>query len=170
VKEPKTPVPTSWHQDGANWPLHGEEGLTLWIPLDPVTAENGGMKYHAGSHKGQHYGSNTNLVKHGAGAKNTMGPFCPDFDEADPKNVIRWDVKPGDVLIHHMWTAHGATANTSLNVRRRAHTTRWASGTCRFQEGSYRLRQPFEHGLKDGDRLDCKLYPSVPFALEMEAA
>ncbi|MFW6093680.1 MAG: phytanoyl-CoA dioxygenase family protein [Pseudomonadota bacterium] len=32
VKEPGTDTPTSWHQDGASWPLNGEDALTLWMP------------------------------------------------------------------------------------------------------------------------------------------
>ena len=114
--------------------------------------------------------ANTNIVRHSFEAKNMMGPFCPDYDIADPAKVIQWDVKPGDVLVHHMWTAHAATPNTSANIRRRAHTTRWVSSNSRFQAGTFRLRQPFEHGLKDGDPMDCKLYPAIPFSLEMENA
>ena len=165
VKEPNTPVHTSWHQDGPSWPIHGEEALSLWMALDDVTLENGGMKYARGSHKGPHYGAKTNLVRHSFDAKNTKGPFCPDFDKEFPEQILQWDVKAGDVLVHHMWTVHGAAANSSGNNRRRAHTTRWVSGNSRFQEGRFRLRQPFEHGLKEGDPMDCKLYPSVEFAL-----
>lgn len=167
IKEPNTPTPTSWHQDGPNWPLHGTQALTLWLALDDVDESSGGMRYAAGSHLGPRYASSTNLVRHiRPDAKNTDGQQCPNFDEPDLRaEILRWDVKPGDVLAHHMWTAHAAGGNLAADRRRRAHTTRWAGQTARFQEGYFKLRMPFEHTLRDGDPFDSEQFPAVPFVL-----
>jgi ectoine hydroxylase-related dioxygenase (phytanoyl-CoA dioxygenase family) len=165
VKEPLTLTPTSWHQDGPNWPIHGRQALSLWMALDDVDQRSGAMRYAAGSHIGMDYASSTNLVQHmRPDAKNTAGEKCPDFDQpGSGLEVVSWDVKPGDVLAHHMWTAHAANGNLSSDRRRRAHTTRWAGETARFQEGYYKLRMPFEPTLKDGDSLDSDYFPAVPF-------
>lgn len=164
VKEPMTPTPTTWHQDGPNWPIHGEQAVSLWMALDEVDQDSGVMRYAAGSHEGTRYASSTNFVRHiRPDAKNTSGDPCPDFDqEGRGLPVVTWDVEPGDVLVHHMWTAHAAGGNLSPDRRRRAHTTRWAGSTARFQEGYYKLRMPFEHNLKDNDPLDSEWFPRVP--------
>ncbi|MBY8824382.1 phytanoyl-CoA dioxygenase family protein [Sphingomonas colocasiae] len=170
VKEPMTPTPTSWHQDGPNWPIHGTQALSLWMALDDVDQQSGAMRYASGSHEGPAYASSTNFVRHiRPDAKNTSGDPCPDFDaiENGPE-VIGWDVQPGDVLAHHMWTAHAANGNLSPDRRRRAHTTRWAGETARFQTGYYKLRMPFTPTLADGDPLDSEHFPAVPFERDWE--
>lgn len=166
VKEPQTPTPTSWHQDGPNWPIHGTQAITLWMALDDVDQHSGAMRYAAGSHEGPAYASSTNFVRHlRPDAKNTSGEPCPDFDRPElGKRVVTWNVEPGDVLVHHMWTAHAAGGNHSPDRRRRAHTTRWCGDSVRFQEGYYKLRMPFEHQMQDGDRLDSEYFPDVPVA------
>ncbi|MEC8845625.1 MAG: phytanoyl-CoA dioxygenase family protein, partial [Pseudomonadota bacterium] len=39
VKEPGTSTETVWHHDLTYWPVAGEQIATLWLALDPVTAE-----------------------------------------------------------------------------------------------------------------------------------
>lgn len=165
IKEPMTPTPTNWHQDGPNWPIHGTQALSLWMALDDVDTQSGAMRYAAGSHEGPAFASSTNFVRHiRPDAKNSSGEPCPDFDLAENgRTVVTWDVQPGDVLAHHMWTAHAANGNLSTDRRRRAHTTRWAGETARFQHGYYKLRMPFDPGLGDGDPLDGEHFPAVPF-------
>lgn len=168
VKEPQTPTPTSWHQDGPNWPIHGTQAVSLWMALDDVDQDSGAMRYAAGSHEGPAFASSTNFVRHiRPDAKNTSGDPCPDFDQPEyGARIVGWDVQPGDVLVHHMWTAHAANGNTSPDRRRRAHTTRWCGSSARFQEGFYKLRMPFEHTLKDGDPLASEWFPTVPVDMD----
>ncbi len=42
---------TPWHQDGEYYPIRPLEVLTIWIPLDDVTPENGPMRFIPGSHR-----------------------------------------------------------------------------------------------------------------------
>jgi ectoine hydroxylase-related dioxygenase (phytanoyl-CoA dioxygenase family) len=165
IKEPRTPTPTNWHQDGPNWPIHGQQALSLWMALDDVDQASGVMRYAKGSHNGPAYASSTNFVRHiRPDAKNTMGEKCPDFDLPESgAQVVTWNVQPGDVLVHHMWTAHAAGGNSTPDRRRRAHTTRWTGEQARFQEGYYKLRMPFEPKLRDGDSLNSEYFPNVPF-------
>src|SRR5687767_15679612 len=44
---------TPWHQDGEYYPIRPLRVLTIWIALDDVTPENGPMRFHPGSPKGQ---------------------------------------------------------------------------------------------------------------------
>lgn len=165
VKEPATPKETSWHQDGTAWPIHGEQALTLWMPLDVVDQASGGMRYAVGSHKGKHYAASANLAKNvRPDAKNMSGEKCPDFDAPEYRDtkVSYWDVEPGDVLAHFAWTAHFANGNNSPDRRRRAYTTRWCGDKVTFQEGYFQLRTPFAVDLKDGAPLDSAYFPNVP--------
>ena len=50
-KEPATSTETVWHQDATYWPVLGDQICTLWLALDPVTAENGAVEYVTGSHR-----------------------------------------------------------------------------------------------------------------------
>lgn len=166
VKEPNTPKETTWHQDATAWPIHhGEQALTLWMPLDVVDQASGGMRYAAGSHNGPRYAASANLAKNiRPDAKNMEGEKCPDFDQPDAgAEVLFWDkVEPGDVLAHFAWTAHFAGGNTSPDRRRRAHTTRWCGDKVTFQEGYFQLRTPFTVDLKEGQPLDSDYFPNVP--------
>jgi len=49
VKEPGTSKPTPWHQDGPYYFVEGEQTLSFWSPLDPVTDAT--LRLVAGSHK-----------------------------------------------------------------------------------------------------------------------
>lgn len=50
----------------------------------------------------------------------------PDI-EANPQNydIISFDVEPGDVIIHHVLTIHGARGNQSTDKMRRAISFRY---------------------------------------------
>jgi ectoine hydroxylase-related dioxygenase (phytanoyl-CoA dioxygenase family) len=41
VKEPGALHPTPWHQDLPYWPVSGEQILSIWVPFDVATPENG---------------------------------------------------------------------------------------------------------------------------------
>ena len=50
VKEPGTRERTVWHQDLGYFNVEGEQLCTTWVPLDPVTAATGAMRFARGSH------------------------------------------------------------------------------------------------------------------------
>ena len=50
-KPAKDGAATPWHQDEAYWdPAYEHRGLSIWIPLQPATLENGCMQFVPGSH------------------------------------------------------------------------------------------------------------------------
>jgi ectoine hydroxylase-related dioxygenase (phytanoyl-CoA dioxygenase family) len=52
----------------------------------------------------------------------------PDIDAGDYE-LITWSLEPGDVLLHHPRTVHGARGNASEGTRRRALSARYSAKT-----------------------------------------
>ena len=50
IKEAGTRSATDWHQDLPFWPAVGNDIISLWVALTPVTVEGSGVEYVAGSH------------------------------------------------------------------------------------------------------------------------
>ncbi len=114
VKEPRSGLPVLWHQDGHPWRTHLgiTEAVTLWIALDPVSEENGGLRVIPGSH-----------------ALDAQ-PLRPSGDQAsifgaeidpglfDATDVRQLTLGPGDVSAHHPNLIHGSLRNRSKHVRR----------------------------------------------------
>ncbi len=102
-----SPVPP--HQDNAYFCQTPPDVLTVWIALDPATAENGAVEYSLGS---QH-----EYLPHAA-----SGVKGNSFGLADESVVDRFPqflgtVDPGDALIHHCQTIHRSQPNRSAHSR-----------------------------------------------------
>jgi ectoine hydroxylase-related dioxygenase (phytanoyl-CoA dioxygenase family) len=128
VKEPGTAERTAFHQDMAYFHLAGDQVCTTWVPLDPVTAESGAVRFVVGSHLDREpYRPNlfvTNLPLPG-----TEGREVPDYDDpvvAAGERIVSFDTEPGDITVHHARTIHGAHANATASRRRRAISVRYA--------------------------------------------
>lgn len=51
-KPPRSTATTPWHQDEAYWdPRYDHRGLSIWMPLQDVSEENGCMQFLPGSHR-----------------------------------------------------------------------------------------------------------------------
>ncbi len=114
VKEPLSPRETPWHQDRPYYPAGIGEVGTIWFALDVVTRESGAVRYVRGSHRtGERYTQPPTFQ--------TVSPDMPDFD-AHPERfeIVSFDLEPGDCLVHHGMTVHGAGGNRSATLRRRA--------------------------------------------------
>lgn len=156
VKEPGTREVTQWHQDLPFWPALGNDIISLWVALTPVTLEGSGVEYVAGSHKwGKFYQAQT-PDKDSKFTDAALEP-CPNFSElkGDPKyRFISWDCQPGDVICHHPLTVHGAGANP-LTSRRAAISVRYAGKDARWDPRANVMKcdgEP-ETKLKAGDPL-----------------
>lgn len=98
------------HQDNAYFCQQPPDVLTVWIAVDPATAENGPIYYVKGTHK-------LGLLPHRASgvAGNSMGlAEMPDVKESDR---FCGTLAPGDALIHHCETIHYSAPNTSDHAR-----------------------------------------------------
>jgi len=161
VKAPHTRQKTAFHQDLAYFQIEGEQCVIVWIPLDPATLENGVMQYVRGSHKwGETYAPNVFVSQ--TPIRSSPEMRCPDI-EADPNkyDIVSFDVQPGDVIIHHVKTVHGAGGNRS-DQWRRAVSFRYCGDEVRYLDRAGAIQQvEVARDLADGDRLFSADYPIV---------
>jgi ectoine hydroxylase-related dioxygenase (phytanoyl-CoA dioxygenase family) len=168
VKEPGSPEQvTPWHQDQAYWPIRGDQVVSIWVPFDRVTQANGALRYVRGSHRwGVHFGPR-DFGPAQRMLKGIEGDAVPDIDaHPDRYEVLTWDLEPGDCLVHHGMTLHGATGNASGSVRRRAHSIRFTGDDVRWDPRPGILdRIPrmttSPLSLRAGDALTCDAFPVV---------
>ena len=161
VKAPHTRQKTAFHQDLAYFQIEGEQCVIVWIPLDPVTCENGAMQYVRGSHKwDETYAPNVFISQ--TPIASSPEQRCPDI-EANPHkyDIVSFNVRPGDVVIHHVMTVHGAGGNPSGRWRR-AVSFRYCGDKIRYRDRKGAMQQVgVTHTLRDGDRLFASDYPIV---------
>ncbi|MEK0450803.1 MAG: hypothetical protein RL088_3071 [Verrucomicrobiota bacterium] len=104
---------TPWHQDEAHRSdAHVEyEQLSIWMPLQPATVENGCMKYISGSHKGP-------ILEHRSLNGDPKKPALECIGEFDAAAAEPCPLPAGGAAIHHGRTLHGAGQNTTTETRR----------------------------------------------------
>lgn len=160
VKEPGTPTRTPWHHDLPYWPVNGNQICTVWLALDPVTAENGSVEYIKGSHRweqryrAQSFTGDTRY-------KEELPPV-PDIDaRRDEFSFAQFDMQPGDCTVHHGLTVHGAPGNATSAARRRALVSRWAGDDATYYPRPNIMPQLREPGLAPGAPIECDLWPRV---------
>jgi hypothetical protein len=98
-----------WHQDNAYFCLTPADSLTVWVALDPVTVENGAVRYLRGSHR------------HGLFAHATSGVQGNSMQLAGPPPVDGEEccatLEPGDVIFHHCQVLHRSEPNRTSKPR-----------------------------------------------------
>lgn len=114
---------TPWHQDGEYYPIRPLEVLTIWIPLDDVTPENGPMRFIPGSHRARKLYSHSWLE----GGDKTINLVCdPEhFDESTAEPLL---LRTGQVSFHDVYMIHGSEANRT-ECRRAAFVVRLMPAT-----------------------------------------
>jgi ectoine hydroxylase-related dioxygenase (phytanoyl-CoA dioxygenase family) len=106
-------APTPWHQDEAYWnPSLHYQSISIWMPLQEATVENGCLWFVPGSHQWdvlphQSIGGDTRI--HGLELLNA---------EAHTQNAVACPLPPGGVTVHLSRTAHYAGPNTTAQGRR----------------------------------------------------
>lgn len=163
VKEPGTAAITPWHQDGPYWPVRGDQILSIWFALDDVTVESSGVEYLKGSHR---WGKEYRPVSFAGDAemyRMLPGDTLPDIEAMRGQfEVMNWDMKAGDCLIHHCMTVHGAPGNASSTRRRRAYATRWTGDDVvyapREGQAAISVEPPT---IAPGEPIDCAVFPRL---------
>jgi hypothetical protein len=112
-KPPFNGAATPWHQDDA---FHRKgsgvlESISIWMPLQDVTVENGCMRYIRGSNHGPLYPHRSPRNDPRIHGLETISP--PDLT-----NCVAVPVRAGDAVIHLSRTLHSAGVNTSDQPRR----------------------------------------------------
>ncbi len=162
IKYQQTRESTPWHQDQPYWAVVGKEVCSVWLPLDPITKDSS-LNFILGSHQWSahnphHFGDDSPY-------EGTGLPELPDIENnLDHYEVVSWGVNPGDCLVFQGMIVHGAYGNYSSEFPRRALTTRWCGDDARFFQREGEVAIPTtDSGLKDGDLLDCDLFPRIDF-------
>ena len=163
VKEPGTAEVTPWHHDLPYYGVDGDQLCSIWLPLDPVP-RSVCPEFVAGSHRAaalyypRHFISHEN---YGAGVAGYE--TIPDIEaERDRLRILSWSLNPGDCIVFHMRTVHGAPATTGSKGRRRGFSTRWMGDDARFAERAWQTSPPFKGvDLAPGEAMDDPAFPIV---------
>jgi ectoine hydroxylase-related dioxygenase (phytanoyl-CoA dioxygenase family) len=160
VKEPHTEKETPWHQDIPYYCVEGDQSVSFWMPLDPVS-EAASIRVIRGSHLWERlvrpvkwltdadfYGSDDHYMD------------LPDIaGRPDDYDVMTWSLEPGDAIAFSFKTVHAASGNLTGN-RRRAFSHRWVGDDARFVERKGRTSPPYPGiGQKSGERLREDWFP-----------
>jgi len=97
--------PTPWHIDAFYW-RNTRPKLSVWIPLDDASAENGTLTVVPGSHK-----KDWKMVKKGL----PNGEFGEEIENGDWRDgdVVTCAIKRGTAIVFSDRLVHGSTANTA---------------------------------------------------------
>lgn len=110
MKPPGHGAPTPWHQDEAYWdPYHTHSAISVWMPLQEATLDNGCMQFIPGSHA-------LDVVPH-----RLVDADAHALEVAEPVDESRAKACPipaGGCTIHHCRTLHYAGPNRSTGPRR----------------------------------------------------
>ena len=112
LKPPRYGAATPWHQDEAHRddPGTAYEQLSIWMPLQEVTSENGCMRYIPGSHHGEVLEHRSPNDDPRITALECVGPF-------DPGSAAVCPLPAGGAVMHHCRTLHSAGPNRSDSPR-----------------------------------------------------
>jgi ectoine hydroxylase-related dioxygenase (phytanoyl-CoA dioxygenase family) len=160
VKEPGTENSTPWHQDLPYWPVVGEQICSMWFAMDVVDADNGGVGYVAGSHRWPATFRAQSFDGTNRYSDPSMPP-APDPTEDGDHRILTWRLDPGDVVVHHVRTLHGASGNKVSDRRRRGLSTRWCGDDAVFDPRPLTMPLPADPGIAPGSRMSGGLFPLV---------
>ena len=159
VKEPGTHEPTAFHQDLSYFQVDGTQVATCWIPLDPNDESTGAVSYVIGSHtRDPLYRPNYFVTNEPIG--DTEGDLVPDPVTWRDRELRVFTTEPGDMIVHHARTIHGARGNASTTTRRRAISVRYCGDDARYHRRRGAPVKPHQQHVADGDPLggpDCPL-------------
>jgi len=155
VKEPGTSRRTPWHHDQPFYCADGEQSCVVWVPIDPVPREIT-LETIAGSHRwdrsfkleringGYYDGSGTDGYRDIPGIEDNRGAY----------RIVGWALEPGDCLVLHGRTFHGAAGNATARPRR-AVSNVWVGDDAVYIKRPHEMQPDFtDTGLVAGDPID----------------
>lgn len=165
VKEPGTGNRTRWHNDQPYWPVRGTQVLSIWLALDPTTAQTGALEFVRGSHlwnrwfQPEVFGQ---TEAHDQYERNPNYEPIPDIDaKRSDYDIVTWDLEPGDAYVFHGLTVHGAGGNATNDRRRRGYTVRYTGDDALYDTRPGTNLHLRNAALRDGQVLDSAQYPVV---------
>jgi ectoine hydroxylase-related dioxygenase (phytanoyl-CoA dioxygenase family) len=153
IKEPGTREVTPWHHDQPYYCVDGDRLCSIWLPLDPVPRA-ACVEFVAGSHAWGKLFVPRRFLDHDSYDYGAGFEAVPDIEarRAD-YDILSWDLAPGDCIVFHMRTLHGAPGTQALKTRRRAFSTRWLGDDAVFAVRPGKTSPPFP---------EVKLPPGAP--------
>jgi len=114
LKPARSGAPTPWHQDEAYWnPALDYRSISIWVPLQEATLENGCMQFVPGSHKlpiAKHQSIGNDPRVHGL-------ELAPDAN-VDVEKAVACPLPAGGATMHLSSTLHYTSANRTDAPRR----------------------------------------------------
>jgi ectoine hydroxylase-related dioxygenase (phytanoyl-CoA dioxygenase family) len=162
VKEGGYSRRTPWHQDIPWLMADGPSFATMWIALQPLSAEET-LECVAGSHRGPIY-------DHGTDSKGneitpaTARPLIPDIEsEREKWPIISHASQPGDVLIFHPQTLHGGGQMREGGIRRSLNMRFFGEGAryVEREEGHSPDYPEVSEALRHGEPLRHPRFPQI---------
>jgi ectoine hydroxylase-related dioxygenase (phytanoyl-CoA dioxygenase family) len=144
----------------------------MWVPVDPANEETGAIRYIRGSHKWNKE-FQPNVFVAGTAFPGSEDYLPLDQEELeDHKDLIQFVSEPGDIIIHHYKTVHGAGGNHSNYQVRRAASLRYCGDDMVYKHRPFAPPQEHhQHTLNDGDTLHgATCFPLVWEAPSQEEA
>ena len=150
---------TNWHQDTPYYTVDGDQMCVLWMPLDPLPPGIA-LEFVRGSHLWGRWFEPTRTTEGTSWYEESPYEPVPDVDnERDQFDLISFDMQPGDCVVFHGLTLHGAQGNP-LGYDRRAYSSVWLGDDVTWADRPGSSRPRFEgHGLAPGDPVDCEMFP-----------
>jgi ectoine hydroxylase-related dioxygenase (phytanoyl-CoA dioxygenase family) len=161
IKWPGNSTVTPWHQDEPYYCVRGQQSVSFWTPLDPVTRATA-LECVAGSHRWSDKGFRPERFDGTAMYAQSDFDRLPDINADRSAYEIRvWEMQPGDVVAFDFRTLHGAAANAAT-IPRRVFSARWVGDDARYVVRPGRTSPPFPGlQLKDGDPMNAPEFPQV---------
>lgn len=164
VREPQTDTATPWHSDRPYYLVDGDQTVSFWVPLDPVSVA-GGLRVLAGSHRAEHDVEPTRWLTgepfYGSAPGGGVGyrpPSSVDASIAD-ETVLTWAVEPGDAVAFHFGAVHSAPGNATSQPRR-VFSLRLVGDDARVVARPGPTSPPFPgHAMQPGERLRTDWFP-----------
>jgi phytanoyl-CoA hydroxylase len=129
-KPPGTNHVTPPHQDNYYFCLAPPSVLTIWLALDDVDAENGCLRYVAGSHLG-------GFRTHGRSTILGFSQGISDYTADDFTREVAVTLRAGDAVAHHGMTIHRADASMSTTRHRRSFALVFKGVSCQRDEAAF---------------------------------
>jgi ectoine hydroxylase-related dioxygenase (phytanoyl-CoA dioxygenase family) len=160
VKEPGTLEPTPWHHDQPYWTVDGAQVCSIWMSLDPVPRATS-VEFVAGSHRWGKWYSPARFSDSNPHQGTGFEPVPDIAASRDSHTLLGWDLEPGDCIVFHALTLHGAPGNMQKG-RRRAFASRWCGDDARFvlRQG-YMSPPPPADAPPPGGPMDSAPFPVV---------
>ncbi|MEM7562716.1 MAG: phytanoyl-CoA dioxygenase family protein [Pseudomonadota bacterium] len=159
VKEPQTEKPTPWHQDAPYYFADGNQTVSFWLPLDPVS-QGETLRLVCASHLWPKLVLPVKWINDSEfyGEQNDQYMSMPAVEDGS-HTILEWEMEPGDAILFDFRTVHGARGNLQ-DKRRRAFSMRWVGDDGHYTQRPGKTSPPFPgHGMKQDERLREDWFP-----------